>query len=117
MATITVGRLPDLTPETVQQVFEDHFSGKYTVSSTRIRNRDFIVKKSDWTGVGVRVKRDKAGLTTLVFTAMMPNLILQGLFGGLIAYLFLRREWKALEDEVAAFIQSAPQLNVQKKAA
>jgi len=89
MATITIAHKPELTAERAMEAFERHFAGKYQVYKTRIWNRHFIVKKSGWTGVGVRVKQEEKG-TTLVFSAMMPNLLLQGMFGGLIAYAFLR---------------------------
>lgn len=117
MATMTIGRRPDLTAKTAEELFREYFGTKYEVYPTSIRSRDFVVKKSEWAGVGVRVKQDKAGETTLVFTAMMPNHVLNGLFGGLIAYLFLRKEWKALEAEVAEFIECEPGLQLQKQAA
>jgi len=117
MATITIRHRPDLTPKEAEEVFRDHFAGKYEVYPTSIRTRDFVIKKSEWSGVGVRVKQEKDDAATFVFTAMMPNVILNGLFGGLIAYLFLRKEWKALEAEVSDVIDSANALRPQKQAA
>jgi len=105
MATLTIDQRSDLTAESAQQLFKERFAGRYEVYPTRMRNRHFVVKKSEWTGVGVKVKQGQNGSTTFVFTALMPNLLLQGLFGGLISYLFLRRDWKALEREVASFIE------------
>jgi hypothetical protein len=117
MATITIRHRPDLTPQEAEQIFRDQFAGKYEVYPTSIRTRDFVVKKSEWSGVGVRVKQEKDSTTTFVFTAMMPNMILNGLFGGLIAYLFLRKEWKALEAEVSDFIDNTTALAPQQQAA
>ena len=114
MATITIGYKPELTPDSVRETFAEHFAGKYEVYPTKVRSRDFIVKKSGWSGVGVRVKQEKEQ-TTFVFTAMMPNLFLQALFGGLATYLFLRSDWKALESEVADFIQYAPEFQPQRE--
>ena len=107
MATITIGYRPDLTPERAMQIFAEHFGRRCEVTTTWIRNRDFVVKKSAWTGVGVRVKQEKDA-TTFVFTAVMPSLFWQFLFGGVIAYLLLRPQWKDLEAEVAAFIEHNP---------
>ncbi len=104
MATISVGYKPELTTEQTVEVFQRHFAGKYQVYQTKLRMRDFIVKKSDWAGVGVKVKQEK-DKTTFVFTALMPNAFYRVLFSGLVSYLFLRSSWKTLEDELAAFIE------------
>ena len=108
MAIVSIGNRPDLTPEQAQEVFAQHFAGKYEVVRSNAVRRNFIVKKSGWSGVGVRLKQDKTG-TTFVFTGLMPNMVLQVLFGGLASYLFLRSSWKELEAEVLEFIQSAPE--------
>ncbi len=107
MATITIGHRPDLTKEQVQQIFTQRFDDCEIIRSNAI-NRDFIIKKNGWTGVGVRLKQEKNS-TTLVFTAMMPNVLLQTLFGGLFAYALLRKSWKEMELEVAGFIRIAPE--------
>jgi hypothetical protein len=107
MATISIGYQPELTKERAREIFAVQFAGACTVYSTSVLNRDFIVKKSDWTGVGVRLKQEKDA-TTFVFTPMIPNPILQGLFGGLLSALFLRKSWKALEADVTEFIQTSP---------
>ena len=110
MATARVAHHPELTPERAMQVFRGHFSPKYQVYEARfpldLLRIDFVVKKYAWTGTGVKLEQD-SGSTTFVFTALMPNFILQLLIGGLIGWIFLRPSWKALEDEVRAFIESA----------
>ena len=127
MAVIKTAHHPELTPERVIRVFDGHFAGKYEVYKTRrsgksrrwdatirfsgayktrFAGRDFVVKKSDWTGVGVKLKQDSEG-TSFVFSGLMPNIILNMLVGGLIAVLFLRPRWKALEEEVRVFIENA----------
>ena len=106
MATVTVTHHPELTVESAMEVFRSHFSGKYDVYKTAYLRRDFVVKKSGWTGVGVKLQQEQ-NATTFVFTPIMPSFILQMLAGGLISYLFLRSGWKALEDEVRLFIENA----------
>ena len=75
--------------------------------------RDFIVKKTGWTGVGVRLRQDST-TTSFVFTGMSPGTmarVLPVLFigiGALIILLILRSSWKAMEEEVSAFIESSP---------
>lgn len=106
MATVTVAHHPELTVEGAMEVFRSHFAGRYDVYKTAFLKRDFVVKKSGWTGVGVKLQQE-ANATTFVFTPLMPSMILQLLAGGLISYLFLRPSWKALEDEVRSFIENA----------
>jgi hypothetical protein len=108
MAIVSIGNRPDLTPEQAREVFAQQFEGKYEIVRSNAMRRDFIVKKSGWSGVGVRLKQDKTG-TSFVFTGLMPNMLLQVLFGGIGSYLFLRSSWKELEAEVSEFIQSAPE--------
>ncbi len=107
MATVTIGQRPDLTKERVQEIFRQRFSNGYEIVRSTAINRDFIIKKNGWTGVGVRLKQEKDGLTTFVFTALMPNVWLQTLFGGLFAYFLLRKGWREMEMEVAGFIRLA----------
>jgi hypothetical protein len=114
MAISDIGHRPDLTPEQAYETFARHFDAKYEVYPTRIRNRDFIVKQSGWCGVGVRLKQEKQR-TIFVYTALIPNFLLQALFGGLAAYLFLRSSWKTLEEEITQFIQTAPEFTATAK--
>ena len=91
------------------EVFSSHFAGEYEVYKTKLMMRDFVVKKSGWTGVGVKLQQE-ANATTFVFTPLTPSVPLQMLAGftlGLISYLFLRPGYKALEDEVRLFIENA----------
>jgi hypothetical protein len=108
MATLSIGYRPELTKEQAQEVFARGFAGKYEVVQAQVMRRDFLLKKSGWAGVGVRLQQDK-DQTVFVFTGMMPNLLLQAIFGGLASYLFLRSTWKELEQEVSEFIATAPE--------
>lgn len=115
MAKVTVAHKPELTAEGAMEVFRSHFAGKYDVYKMSglgrlgqglTRTRDFVVKKSGWTGVGVGLEQEP-NATTFVFTPFMPSPIFTVLLGGLISYLFLRPSWKALEEEVGSFIENA----------
>ena len=110
MAIVTIPHNPQLTKEQAFEAFQRHFAATYEVYPAKGRRRDLIVKKSNWSGVGVRLKQEK-DKTSFVFTAMMPNLMLQALFGGLFSYLILRSEWKRLEREVVDFIETAPEFH------
>lgn len=109
MATHDIGRR-SLTKDQVREIFAQHFAGTYTVAPARVIGRDFVVKKSGWVGVGVLFKPGDDG-GTIVYTPMIPNMLLRALFGGLIVYLFLRGASQQLEAEVTAFVQSEATLN------
>jgi hypothetical protein len=114
MAIINIGSRPDLTPDQAREVFAQHFAGKYEVVTSNALNRQFIIRKSGWAGVGVRLKQEKTG-TSFVFTGLIPNVALQVMFGGAIAYLFLRSSWKELEAEIAQFIENEPSFQQETK--
>jgi hypothetical protein len=108
MATITIGHLPELTAEDAMETFARRLAGRYEVYTASFKSRDFVLKKSDWQGVGVRLKQEP-DKTTFVFTALLPNSYIQGYAGGLVSYVFLRSRWKELEQEVADFIATCPE--------
>ncbi|MBI3742893.1 MAG: hypothetical protein HY261_01210 [Chloroflexi bacterium] len=109
MATVTVGKHPEFDGMKAMELFRKKFDGKYRVGKAGILGRDFAVNKSGWTGVTVKVKQDAVG-TTFVFTGYIPSILNRVLFGGLIASIFLRGSWKAMENEIATFVQNAPEL-------
>ena len=112
MVTVTVSHNANLTAAQAMEVFRSHFAGRYEISPTRLAMRDFIVKKTDWTGVGVRLRQDP-NATSFVFTAMSPGAmarVLPVLFigiGALIILLVLRSTWKEMEAEITAFIETS----------
>ena len=106
MAVVKIAHRPNLTPERAMFAFERHFHQHYKVHKSGVMLRDFVVRKNSWTGVGIKLQQEADG-TSFVFTAMMPSVILNIFFGGVIAFLFLRPSWKALEDDVREFIETA----------
>ena len=103
MATLSVGKRPDLTKERVIEDFKQHFSG-CKVYPTRVVMRDFIIEWSAVTGVGVHLVQNDEG-TTFVYTGMIPNVLVRAL-GSLLLMVLFRGGSKNKEQEVAAFIQS-----------
>jgi hypothetical protein len=114
MATISIGQQPGLTKERAREIFAERFASQYEIVRSNAINRDFIVRKNGWTGVGVRLKEEKNGDCTFVFSGMMPNILLQTLFGGLFSFLLLRKGWKEMELEVAGFIRLEPQFQQKR---
>ena len=118
MATITVNDHPELTKEGAIELFRNQFSGKYEVQEKSGMLNDFVVKKSDWHAVGVRFRQGPNG-STFSFAGFTPSLryrmlpvvgVLAGFPGVLAAFAFmffaLRPRRKAMEDEIARFIQN-----------
>ena len=97
---------PELLKEKVMEMFQNHFSGKYEVYKSNLIGADFVVKKSGWTGVSVRLvqKKDK---TMLVYAAFAPSaavrILLMGLIPMLVCYATV---WKDIQKEVKEFIES-----------
>ena len=71
------------------KVFESHFHDKYDVYKTKMPAYDFVVKKSAWRGVSIKLKQ-KRSQTYFVFMAIPPGiapftllLVFIGVWGGL----------------------------------
>jgi hypothetical protein len=107
MAIVRLGNQPDLTKEEAREAFARHFAGKYSIERSSAFNRDFIVKKSGWVGVGVRLKQEKND-TILIFTGIIPNTALSVIFSGIASYLILRPRWHELEGEITEFVENEP---------
>ncbi len=72
MAKVIIGHRPELTAEVARKVFESHFHDKYDVYKTKMRAYDFVVKKSAWRGVSVKLKQ-KRGQTYFEFRGQPPG--------------------------------------------
>ncbi len=114
MSTMTVLARPGLTKKRVVSLFRERFTGTHEVYETNLLTRDFIVKKSGWTGVGIKLKRTDQG-TEFVFTGLVPSyslsVIANMLGGGLITMPFLRGSRKDLEDEIKIYIEIEPEFH------
>jgi len=115
MAEIEIGYHPELTAEEAMKVFQRHFS-EYEVFETHswpysgvAIKWDFAIKKSAWIGVNMRLKPELSK-TSFVFTYFIPS-VMAIVFGGFFALLFLRSRFKAMENEVKSFIESAEEFN------
>ena len=110
MPKLQIRHDPEMTPEQVMQAFQDQFQGKYEVYPTKLIGVDFVVKKSPWTGVAVRLLQ-KGDRTLLRFNAITPSTLRRAFFAGLIPYLILHlTSWKGITSEVRAFIEGSQAL-------
>lgn len=87
MAKVVVGHRPELTAEGAMKVFQSHLAGKYEVYKTKIPGCAFVVKKSAWRAVGVKLiqKRNQ----TTFYLEGMPGSILVRIFWMLLFLMWL----------------------------
>ena len=132
MEKVIIGHHPELTAEAARKVFESHFHDKYDVYKTKMRAYDFVVKKSAWRGVSVKLKQKrgqmyfefrgqppgKAPFTlVLVFFAVWVGLGLQALdrvgagVGALIGFLL----WVALGSWLVSLVFSRPSRKIENE--
>jgi hypothetical protein len=107
MAKIAIRQNPSLTKEKIMELFQAHFRGKYEVCATKLLGADLVVKKSGYTGVSVKLVR-KRDEWFFRFGAFAPSMAVRLMLYGLIMYFFVRKSWKALTQEVRAYIESEP---------
>lgn len=111
MPKVILPHKPELTKQQVFEVFKNHFEGTYEVYETRLIGADFVVKKSAWTGVSVRLVQKKEK-TMLVYGAFAPSAAVRVLFMGLLPMLICYATvWKKIQKEIGEFIESAPEFH------
>ena len=117
MATITVGQ--HLTAKRALELFRRRFVAKYVVEEKRGISQDFLVRKSNWLAVRVKLRQGQVGGTTFFFSGYTPSfwhrllpllgvfLGIPGILGAYLAmFLALRPSRKDMEQEIAQFIES-----------
>jgi hypothetical protein len=107
VADVVIGHHPELTAARLLDIFEAGLGKKYQVYSSGAMLTDLMVKKSSWIGCGVTLFQDRHK-TTLVTRPNFGNPVYAMLLGVLVATLVLRKQWRALEQEVITFIKEQP---------
>jgi len=113
MAKVSIQHNPDLTAERAQEIFEDHFQGKYTVFPTaRLVVGNFIVKKNAVLAIFVTLQQ-KEGQTSFKFFHQYPTVWMRLLLGILfpISLVISLTAGKQLENEIRSFILSEPEFS------
>lgn len=87
MAKVVVGHHPELTAEDVMKIFQSHFTDKYEIYKTKMPGWAFVVKKSTWRAVGVKLiqKRNQ----TTFYLQGMPGSTLVRIFWVLLLLMWL----------------------------
>ncbi len=109
MAKIQIRHNPDLTTDEVMRLFSDKFRSRYEIYPTKLIGSDFVVKKSGWTGIAVKLlqKKDK---TLLRYGAFAPSVFVRLFFGGIILIFLYFTRWKKMQNEIKDFITSSAEL-------
>jgi hypothetical protein len=107
LSVVAIGHHPELTTETLLQIFQRGLGSKYTVFESHALMTDLMVKKSGWTGCAVKLQQH-GDRTDFVTRQAYGNPMYAMFLGSLLSLLFLRPGWKALEQEVVEFIQNEP---------
>ena len=122
MATVVVAHKPELTPEDSAEVFSRHFAGKYEVQPQYFPG-SFVLRKSRWAALNVSlVQRENSTSFThtrkiplYFYLALVVVLIITSPIGalivGVLGYIFMRRNWKVMEEEVTWLLLSASEFN------
>jgi hypothetical protein len=76
MARAIVGHHPELTPDSVMEVFKRHFGGKYEIYKTRMLGAHFVVRKSGWKAVTIRLMQRRKR-TILVYNASPGSAVIR----------------------------------------
>ena len=97
---------PELSKDKLQELFQKQFSGKYEVYATKWPNFDFVVKKSAFAGVFLKLKQSN-GKTEVVYVQEAPAAMVRASCG-VLANLFFGKDVFA---DVTNFIKSSPELN------
>jgi hypothetical protein len=105
MASEMIKLNPGLTKEKLQEIFSKQFAGKYEVYSTKWPNFDFVVKKSAFAGVFVKLKQKK-DKTEVVYFQDAPNALVRASVGVLIKILAGKDVFK----DVTNLLKTSPEL-------
>ena len=103
MARIELEHQPDLRPDELLSALEEAFP-QYAVYESALLGIDLVVKKTGWTGVGVKLvqKKDR---TFVRLNGMSPSVFARFLLNGLLPMLILSLgPWKRAVQEVSQFL-------------
>ena len=83
----------------------------FTVYKSALIGLDVVLKKSGWTGVGIKIKQNN-GMTELAYNAFAPSAMVRVMAMGLIPILIVNStSWKPLLRSFEQYVQSSPYFN------
>lgn len=83
----------------------------FTVYRSALIGLDVVLKKSGWTGIGIKIKQNN-GMTELAYNAFAPSAMVRVMAMGLIPILIVNStSWKPLLRSFEQYVQSSPYFN------
>lgn len=104
MAVVNIPHKPQLTKEQSQELFRKHFEGKYQVEDFKGLFRDFMVVKSPFIGVALKLEQTERE-TKFVYSGVAPRWWARVLLGALVVALFSG----AVAKDVKEYLETAPE--------
>lgn len=99
------------TDSLIQELTQAWAPQGYTVYRTALLGLDVVLKKSGWTGVGIKIKRNN-GVTELAYNAFAPSAMVRVLAMGLIPILIVNStSWKPLLRMFEDYVRRSPYYN------
>jgi hypothetical protein len=107
--TITLPPSPHITPETLMQELTQSWGPRgYEVYKSALIGIDLVLKKSGWTGLGIKILHSPQS-TIIRFNPFAPSVLVRlfamGLIPILVAYY---SSWKPLIAEFCAYVPQSP---------
>ena len=111
MPKITFKPMPDLTVESLMQIFEKKYGTDCQIYTTALIGADFIIKKTAFTGISIKLKQKK-DTTIIQYTALSPAFWARLTFYGLIPLLILYLgPWKKMQDDIKIFLETTKEFD------
>ncbi|MDQ1267110.1 MAG: hypothetical protein QG635_2264 [Bacteroidota bacterium] len=110
MAKVELKYKPMLTTESLMNIFQKHFNNVYEIYESKLIGIDFVIKKSDFTGISIKLKQ-KDGRTIVQYGPLAPAFWVRFTFYGIIPLLILYLgPWKKMQNEIKGFLETTPEL-------
>ena len=101
---------PNLSPQELTALLQSRFGQQYEVYESKLVGIHVAVKKTGWTGVGLKIVNRPNG-SMIKLNGFFPSAWVRVLGMGLIPILICyHTTWKGLIQEVQTFLQTCPQL-------
>jgi len=104
-----------ITPDSLLQELGRAWAPQgFTVYKSALIGLDVVLKKSGWTGVGIKIKQNN-GMTELAYNAFAPSAMVRVMAMGLIPILIVNAtSWKPLLRSFEHYVQSSPYFNANQ---
>jgi hypothetical protein len=101
-----------ITPDSLANELAQAWAPRgFTVYKSALIGLDVVLKKSGWTGVGIKIKQVN-GATVLAYNAFSPSAMVRVMAMGLIPILIINStSWKPLLRTFEQYVQQSPYFN------